>query len=83
VDVGRPTTAEDAGASPFDSSRASILCLNTADPSILAAANLAERAPSLAALLLVRRICVAHGELTEKLDRTLTERALQGGAARG
>jgi len=70
------TSLEHARASPFKVGLAGALCLNTAEPSVAAAVALAARAPDLAALLLVRRLAVAAGLLTEKLDHKLTERTL-------
>jgi molecular chaperone HtpG len=76
--AGKPTLAQEAGASPFKIGGPGMLCLNTGEPSVAAAVTLAARAPDLAALLLVRRLAVAAGALGEKLDWKLTERALAG-----
>lgn len=73
---GAPTRLEVALGSAFKASDAGTLCLNTEEPSVAAAVVVAARAPDLAALLLVRRLAVAAGTLTEKLDHKLTERVL-------
>ncbi|HYV43576.1 MAG TPA: ATP-binding protein [Myxococcaceae bacterium] len=71
-----PTPLEATRGSPFKAGPAGTLCLNTEEPSVAAAVAVAARAPDLAALLLVRRLAVAAGALTEKLDHKLTERVL-------
>jgi hypothetical protein len=71
--AGMPTPFQEAQGSPFESGGPDTLCLNTVAPSVEAAVVLAARAPDLAALLLVRRLAVAAGELGEKLDLKLTE----------
>ncbi|HVE82633.1 MAG TPA: hypothetical protein VND93_07285, partial [Myxococcales bacterium] len=78
--AGRPTRVPDAVASPFRGGLP-VLCLNTADASVVAAVQLAARAPDLAALLLVRKLAVADGALGEKLDQRLTEHVLSRASA--
>lgn len=75
-DPGKPEHIDRAFLSPFSALGPKVLALDFAHEELAPIEKLLERAPRLAALLIARRIAVAHGLLDNARDWVLTKWAL-------